>query len=45
MTTKMLQFIFMNLVKYNSDPSYTLLKNLTVWIQSEKAFYIGSSII
>jgi len=33
----------MNLVKYGSDPNCTLLKNETVWIQSEKAFYSGSS--
>jgi len=35
----------MNLVKYGSDPSYIFLKNLTVQIQSEKAFYIRSSTI
>ena len=39
------QFISMNLVKYGSDPSYILLKNETVWIQSEKAFYSGSNAI
>jgi len=33
----------MNFVKYGCDPSYILLKNETVWIQSKKAFYIGSS--
>jgi len=35
----------MNLVKYGSDPSYNLLKNLTERIQSEKVLYIGSSTI
>jgi len=35
----------MNLVKCGSDPTYILLKNETVWIQSEKAFYSGSSTI
>jgi len=35
----------MNLVKYSSDPSYIILKNEAMWIQSEKAFYIGFSTI
>jgi len=35
----------MNVVKYSSDPSYIILKNLIVWIQCEKAIYIGSSAI
>jgi len=39
------QFLSMNLVKYGSDPSYNLLKNLTERIQSEKVLYIGSSTI
>jgi len=43
----MQQFISMNLVEYGSDPTslHILLKNLTVRIQSEKVFYIGSSTI
>jgi len=44
-TTKTPQIIFMNLVKRGSDLSYILLKNLIVRMQSEKAFYIGSSTI
>jgi len=42
---KTLLFLLMNSVKDGSDPSYIFLKNETVWIQSEKAFYSGSSII
>jgi len=35
----------MTLVKCSTDPSYILLKILTVHMQSEKAFYIGSTTI
>jgi len=39
------QFISINLVKNGSDPIYILSKNVTVRIQSEKAFHIESNTI
>jgi len=37
------QFISIDLVKNGSDPIHILSKNVTVRIQSEKAFHIESS--